>query len=184
MNSKEITYKKIDFLKVIFLIIIWFIPISYVGVFNKRINFLGNYLNNQYRISCLFPKRPNSFFNLYYQIQFIGSNEWISLDEKDFDFLDNFAHKSRIKPMYQSSFNEDKIGSPRGKRRRDEIAIFLKKEYEKLYPESKEIYAIRFVTVSFFVGDKEIAHPQKGWEIKPLDIYKDKWEIHSEHYFY
>lgn len=185
-----------DFLKAGAFVLFWLVPIMYVNLTNGRVDFekitsfaaspltnkdsIPRYLNNQYRIACLFTNSVVQWKNLYVQVQLQGGEEWIAFHESEYAPMHCFGYRTRIKRLYnESKLLLDQPGHRKAKNRcpgckdltlrREHMATFIGRRYEEVHPESAPVRRVRFVEATYSVGQKEIAKPAGHWRVPPLD---------------
>ena len=198
-----------DFLKAGVFVLFWILPIMYVNLTNSRVDFkkitgflnspLENksnfslYMNNQYRVACLFTNSVAQWKNLYAQIQLQGADDWIAFDEAEYAPMHCFGYRTRIKRLYnESKLLLDQPGHRKAKnrcgsckqmtRRREDMAAFIARRYEEVFPESPPVRRVRFVEAIYKVGQKEIAKPAGHWRVLPLDdVPEEQRRVRSTH---
>ncbi|MGE0269264.1 MAG: hypothetical protein AB7S78_12505 [Candidatus Omnitrophota bacterium] len=173
---------------------LWLLPIAYVGLSGRQIPLeaftragfskaasrnAANYLNNMYRIACLFPDRVKAWGNYYYLVRLQGQESWSSVPEEDYGRLKPFGYRTRLKRMLDLA-RENENALPL----RQAMAGFIKQRYEQLHPLESPVEEVRFVRVTYKVGTPELAKPSGHWTVPPLEtVPEDQQEIISTHLF-
>ena len=203
-----------DFLKAGLWFLFWLLPISYVNTTSSKVpfheltkfKFLGEdvaliekygpftqYLNNQYRVSCLFTNSVKVWKNFYAQVQLEGQEAWLSFSEEEFAPMHCFGYRTRMKRMYnetsqllrQKSHQRAKNKCAYCRQltlRRDEMATFVARRYEEVNPGRGPVARVRFVEVVYSVGSEEIAKPKGHWRVPPLDeVPANRRRVRSTH---
>jgi len=166
----------------ILFVIMWLVPMSYVDLVKTRVNLsllshigissqytqkVETYINNLYRVACLFPQSVTFWRNYYYQVKLEGENEWITLDLKKYTGLSPFGYRPRIKVLTNFSFRSSgNWQANAGRRRRQDMAKFFKRKFEDMNPELVPVAAMRFIGVDYPVGGP-IAKPEGHWKVPP-----------------
>ena len=175
---------------------LWLVPILYVGLFQKSVPFekmlgtirapeyftteISNFLNNNYRIACLFPDRVKSWSNYYFQVSLDHTGEnWISLEEDAYSRMKPFGFRTRLKRMIGWTINSDN-----GPALQRSMAEYVKARYEELNPKKPEVRSVRVIRIVYKSGEEEIAKPAGHWAIPPLDSIKHKkhWVTFTEEF--
>lgn len=157
----------------------WLAPIAWVGLTREPVPFTGRWLNNNYRVSCLFPEAVAGWTSYYLQARLEDSLEWRPLRETDYTQMEPFGHRTRLDRMLGQSVDE-----PHGMLQRQRIAEFVKTRYERLHPSGPRVDAVRFVYVRFPVGDSLLLAPGP-WRKPSLDSLPDRYRprVFSTHRF-
>ena len=158
-------------------VVLWVLPILWVGITHqKRVPLVGDFLNHNYGIACLFPDRSTGWNDYHFQVRLENRTKWFETPESDYTRMEPFGHRTRLHRMLGLSARQ-----PHGMLQRQHMAEFIKTRYEYLHPESPKIAAMRFVYVHYKASDD--AAKQKGrWVTPPLSAAK-RFYVRSTHYF-
>lgn len=183
-----------DFVFAYLFFCLWLLPIVYVGMTGRQIPLeaftrmgfpsrasreSASYLNNMYRIACLFPDRVSNWSNFYYLVRLEGEERWTSVPEEDYGRLKPFGYRTRLKRMLDLARDNEN-----GPRLRQDMAAFIKQRYERLHPGEPRVEAVRFVRVFYKVGSPELASPIGRWVNPPFEIIPEsQQQIVSTHTF-
>jgi len=143
---------------------LWLFPVANAGFTCEAIRGLPRYLNDIWRVSCLFTDRVPSWGTYYFQVRLSGQETWIDVPTSDLSTMKPFGHRSRLDFMLSeatSRTNGDVI--------RFEMAEFVKKRYELLHPSEPDVAAVRFLQARWAVGEPMLAQPKQHWIVPPLD---------------
>lgn len=146
--------------------VIWILPIGYVGLHRKGVPHAGNYLNNMYRLSCLFTRRVPAWKNYYAELRLQGSQEWIGLPMTEFSEMKPFGYTTRLHFVLSAS-RRDK----NGEEIRRHLVAFIKRRYEGKNPDAQPVVEVRLLRVRYITGSDEMAKPTGRWTIPPLEQF-------------
>ncbi|MFO0556075.1 MAG: hypothetical protein U0271_47300 [Polyangiaceae bacterium] len=146
-------------------VVAWLLPIAWVGGTNRDVPLVGHYLNNQYRVGCLFTKAPAYWDSFHVLYKTSEDGEWIEhLDDAELSTMHPFGHASRFDMLVGRS-----TITSRGLLQRQQLAEFVRDRIGALHPDVPPIVAIRFVQAYDFTNSYDF--PKGAWEKKRLDAY-------------
>ncbi|MCA9400884.1 MAG: hypothetical protein KC713_04610 [Candidatus Omnitrophica bacterium] len=168
----------------------WLVPILLVGLMNRGIPFYkltrigvpqhlakqtSNYMNNLYRVACLFPNRMEAWGEYYFQIQLNHSGVWIEVPETHFAQMKPFGFRTRFKRMF-SGINHE----PNKNVRLDALSDYIKRRYEEQFPRHGTVTGVRILSAVLPTGQPEMCRPQGHWEKPELEMLSIK-QVHVLH---
>lgn len=181
-----------------FFFFLWILPIIHVNLTTAGVRFedltfglvkrdsdLSLFLNNQYRISCLFHQRVPLWRNLYFEVRLRGEEEWREFPERQFAPMHCFGYRTRVRRMFVETNQVLAKASHRKrgntcrycrpmKARREELARFVKERFDAQHRGEAPVAAVRIVRVSYPVGrtghplSEGMARPTGHWSRPPL----------------
>ncbi len=164
---------------------LWLFPVFYVGFFKKSFPYYGvvrrfgiqpdaafeasKYMNNLYRIACLFIYRENDWSNYYFQVQLKGGEHWIEVDESILSIMNSTGYDTRLPRILRFVAAPDS-----GLALQKSLAEFVQDRYGKVNPEAPEVVSVRAVRVRYDSGSEELAMPEGHWTKPPLETITDR----------
>lgn len=125
------------------LVVVWLVPVFLVGVRNQNVPFANNWMQQQYRVACLFLESIPTWDTYFVQVQPVGSNAWVELDRRGIFDMTVFGPRSRLHAILDETYQE-----PKGGLRMEAIAEFFRTRYDEQYPQGPKLAALRFVSVA------------------------------------
>ena len=144
--------------------IVWLLPILYNGLFNRGIPHAGKWLNNLYRVACLFPRRTPTWSNYYVELSIDGEEKPVAAHLSEFSEMNPFGYTPRLHRMIVKSRDTATEAELMG-----EMAAYIKQEFANRNPFRPAVTEVRFIRVAYQSGSPELAHPDGRWEIPPLE---------------
>ncbi|MDA2920652.1 hypothetical protein MYX76_14360 [Desulfobacterota bacterium AH_259_B03_O07] len=155
-----------DYIIAWFFLAIWILPVLFQGLTKQSLYFAtANRLEYFYYVACLFTKRVGAWSNFYVQVLPIGSNQWVTLEDKDYSPMKPFGHRARIDRILVLWSNPN---FPDKEKQVKEMSLWLKKRYAELNPDSSGLEAIRYIRIAYPVGGY-IAKPSGHWRKEKLE---------------
>lgn len=159
-------------------ILVWLLPITWVGMTKKSVPLVGTYANDMYRVASLFTKRSQGPVDYYFQVQFEDGWDWENISKRDYSKIIMSGNRTRIDRMLQ-----DSVYSPRGMKQRQQLAEYIKEQYERQHPDHSKIDSFRYLIVFFPVGEM-LVNRKGGWTEWPIEKIPEKQQTElSVHYF-
>ena len=161
------------------LMLIWLAPIALHGLSgNRKIPLVGPYLNEVYRVSCLFTRRVGGWSDYYYEVRLAGESQWRQVPESDYSWFEPFSRRTRFHRMLGYT------GAARhGFLQRQQMAEFIRDRYALLHPDDPPVEAVRFWHAMYPTGH-ELAREQGAWRYKPWEeVDSGRLRIFSTHTF-
>jgi hypothetical protein len=149
-------------------VVFWLLPVAQQGFTCRLINGLPKYLNDLYRVSCLFTDRVPSWSNYYLQVRLRGEMEWRDVPMEDYSSMPPFGHRTRISHLITES-----PARSNGEIIRQELADFIKARYELLHPMDPQVAGVRYIRARYSVGEPIIARPAGYWKVWPLETVEE-----------
>lgn len=174
------------------LVVVWLLPILWTGLAGRNLAFATPWMQQQYRVACLFLETLTTWYTYHVQVQQEGSDTWVELDLRGIFDMTVFGFRTRLHAILDETYQ-----APKGQLRMEAIAEFIRSRYEELYPGLK-LKGLRFVRVDRRIKElgrergafdrgtltdwafrnwlvfgekrwdgKEPAHPLWGAEVKP-----------------
>lgn len=174
-----------DILSFSFFLIFWIVPLLYVNLSKQEIAFFPRTLTYFQRVGLLFTDGIERWPNYYIQALPENSQDWITLPENDYFRLQPFGYRTRLNqmllPFVQYAYGYQHWHTTRMERN-EEVAVWIKNRYEKLYPYQPRLKAVRIVLAWY---DMNESTPVYGhWRQPPLESFpKDKVSVLSTHNF-
>ena len=83
-----------DHLLFLLFVAFWLWPIVWVGLTHRDATGMGNVLNNNYRIACLFTHRVKNWTEYYFQLKLVDGEVWLNTEESDYSRMEPFGHRT------------------------------------------------------------------------------------------
>jgi len=167
-----------DYVCSIFFVGIWLLPILYVGLSHGAVKGAGLYLNNQYRVACLFTRSVRHWGDFYYLIHLKGDENWIVAPADMFSKMEPFGHRTRLHRLLTESMKQS-----HGMLQRQRMASYIRRRYMQMAPGSKRINAVTFVKSYRFTGD-ELAQEKGHWLKRNYSqVPRNHKKVISVHFF-
>ncbi|MEX2580945.1 MAG: hypothetical protein WD342_17935 [Verrucomicrobiales bacterium] len=145
------------------LIALWILPVTYVGFTNRPVPMTGRYLNHMWRISCLFPRRSNTWADYFYQVRTEGGVDWLEVPHEHLGEMRPFGAGNRLHRI---------MAQGGGDRNREAVlksaAWFVKRQYELRHPDEPVVVEVRFVRRRYPVGSPALVATGGPWVIPEL----------------
>ena len=141
--------------------VLWLGPLNYIGLFKGNVPLTGQYLNNLYRVSCLFTHRTPSWSNYYVEFVTDDHKKWEGVRLDDFSEMKLFGHATRLQRVLIDSLR-DPVGGSKIRRR---LGLFIRRELEAQSPDRPPIKELRFIRVQYYVGEPGMASPEGHWRV-------------------
>jgi hypothetical protein len=130
------------------LVALWLLPILWTGITNRNVPLTTTWMQQQYRVACLFVDSVKAWSTYFVQVQHQGSTAWIELDLRGVFDMTVFGFRSRLHAILEETYLQ-----PRGELRLDAIAEFIRRRYEQQHLLGPRLAALRFVNVSWTVRE-------------------------------
>lgn len=150
------------FLSLLFAIL-WLVPLAWVGFTSRPVPPLGRYLNNQYRVSCLFTRRVPSWSNYYFQVQTGTREQWQTMDIEEVSELRLLGYAYRIHRIVSSARGAAEAPVLRN------LADFIARRFASLHPEAEPVTRVRILRATYPTGDPELVQSGDRWRIPPIE---------------
>jgi hypothetical protein len=156
------------------LVVLWLLPIFWTGATHRNAPLAGRWLQQQYRVACLFLESVEAWGTYFVQVQHEGSNAWVELDLRGIFDMTVFGFRSRLHAILDETYLQ-----PKGELRMEALAEFIRRRYDEQHPLGPGLAALRFVNVARTV--RELGREAGAYSAGTLAdwVYRD-WLIFGE----
>jgi|GEM_PF-2272824 len=160
-----------------FFLFLWFMPVSFVGGVKKSVPGYPPFIQNLYRISCLFTHSSSNWKTAHYQVRFEGSDKWVEGFEPGFFDQSIFGYRTRFNRILGQSINR----GCKGQARQRKMAEYISERWAEMYPGDPKVVGVRYLRVPHRVAESHCMANER-WRKLPLATYpQDNWRIEATH---
>jgi hypothetical protein len=156
------------------LVVVWLLPVLWTGGTGRNAPFASAWMQQQYRVACLFLESLRTWHTYHVQVQYEGLDAWIELDMRGIFDMTVFGFRSRLHAILDETYQESK-----GSLRMDAIAEFIRTRYQERHPLEPKLAGLRFVYVERTI--KELGRETGAFETGTLaDWAFREWLVFGE----
>lgn len=156
------------------LVVVWLLPVLWTGATHRDVPLASRWMQQQYRVACLFLESLEAWGSYFVQVQHEGSSAWVELNLRGIFDMTVFGFRSRLHAILDETYEQ-----PKGELRMAAIAEFIRRRYDEIHPLGPKLAALRFVYVTRTVP--ELGRETGAYSAGTLAdwVYRD-WLIFGE----
>jgi hypothetical protein len=138
----------------------WIVPLLYLGITDRYAPWTPRPVQNLQNTFQLFVGRMEWWPVVYLEARF-GTDEWVTLPEEEYFKMKPFGYRTRM-TRFREVFGGQRLLA------QDELALWVKKQYEKLHPEDAAMTEFRVVVGRWIVRNEKFS---SYWVKPPLQSF-------------